>query len=186
MPSYLHDGQGHVQTHTYINRLLVVNDAGAMATIIPLRLLFLTEPSAPANSSAYRSLATTPDGHATAVAFSPTQSIRSTSLITIRWKRLAQKSYLAYILSGCTQNSLVSAKKNGKFVAPPAPAPCKLDPSVRVLPSLRSTLTAGATFDYTPVAALGVVSFFCPTHGNPATMLAFLPNKFKPARSSRG
>jgi hypothetical protein len=43
-----------VQTHTCINRLLIVTDTGAMAMIIPLRLPFLTEPSAPANSSAYR------------------------------------------------------------------------------------------------------------------------------------
>jgi hypothetical protein len=59
------------------------------------------------------------------------------------------KSYLDYILSGCTQNSLVFCQKNGKHAATPAPAPSKLDPSVRILPSLRSTLTAGTTFDYT-------------------------------------
>jgi hypothetical protein len=39
---------------TYINRLLVVNVTGAMATIISYCLHFLTEPSAPPKSSTYR------------------------------------------------------------------------------------------------------------------------------------
>jgi hypothetical protein len=135
--------------HIYINRLLVVNDAGATAMIISFRLPFLTEPSAPTNPSTYR------------VPLRPWMVGRDSSRIFFRHSRSAQlaytqyagkariKRYLDYILSSCTQNSLVSAKKNGKPAAPPAPAPSKLDPSVWVLPSLQSTLTAGATFDYT-------------------------------------
>jgi hypothetical protein len=53
-PPRARDGQCHVQTCVYINRLLVAHDAGATATVISLRLPFLTEPSVPANSSAYR------------------------------------------------------------------------------------------------------------------------------------
>jgi hypothetical protein len=136
--------------HIYITRLLVVNDAGATATIISFRLPFLTEPSAPTNPSTYR------------VPPRPWMVARDSSRIFFsrhsRSARLAYtqyagkariKRYLDYILSSCTPNSLVSAKKNGKPAAPPAPAPSKLDPSVRVLPSLRSTLTVGVTFDYT-------------------------------------
>jgi hypothetical protein len=53
---------------------------------------------------------------------------------------LVQKSYLNYILSGGTQGSLVSAKEHGRPAATPAFAPNKSDPSVRVLPNLRSAL----------------------------------------------
>jgi hypothetical protein len=35
-------------------------------------------------------------------------------------------------------------------------------------------------FDYTQVGALGVVLFFCLTHGNSAMMLAFFPNSLDP------
>jgi hypothetical protein len=40
--------------NTYINRLLIVNIAGAMTTFISFRLHSLTKPSAPSNFSTYR------------------------------------------------------------------------------------------------------------------------------------
>jgi hypothetical protein len=40
--------------HLYTNRLPVVNKAGATAPLIPFRLQFPTEPSAPSYSATYR------------------------------------------------------------------------------------------------------------------------------------
>jgi hypothetical protein len=150
MPSYLHDGQCHVQTHMYITQLLVMNDAGATTMIISLRLPFLTEPSAPANSSAHR-IPPQPRMVArdSSRIFFPTQSIHSTSLTAARWKG-SHKELSRLHPEWLHSEQSCFYPKNGKHAAPPTPAPSKLDPSVRVLPSLRGTLTEGALFDYTP------------------------------------
>jgi hypothetical protein len=135
--------------HIYINRLPIVNDTGATATIISIRLSFLTEASAPANSSASR---VPPRPRALACDSSrifPTQSIRSTSLTAVHWKG-SHKELSRLHPEWLHSKQSCFCQKNGKLAAPPGSAPCKLDPSIRVLPSLRSTLTAGATFDYTP------------------------------------
>jgi hypothetical protein len=144
------------------------------------------EPSAPVNSSTYR----VPPrpwmvAHDNSRIFSNTvDPFDWLTPSTLEKARI--KSYLDYILSGCTQNSLVSAKS----MANPWQRPHLLLAS-SIRPS-RSYLAYGACSHQERlsttlrVAALGVVLFFCPTHGNPATMLAFFPNKFRPARSSCG
>jgi hypothetical protein len=71
---------------TTINRLLVVNDAGATATIISFRLPFLTEPSAPANPSTYRVPPRPWMVARDSSCIFLTQSIRSTGLHLVRWK----------------------------------------------------------------------------------------------------
>jgi hypothetical protein len=133
---------------TTINRLLVVNDARATATIITFQLPFLTEPSAPANPSTYqvppRPWMVTRDSSRI---FS-TQSIRSTGLHPVRWKG-SHKELSRLHPEWLHSEQSCFCQKNGKPTAAPAPDPSKLDPSVRVLLSVRSTLTAGATFNYT-------------------------------------
>jgi hypothetical protein len=123
--------------------------------------------------------------HATAVAHFPTQSIRSTGLHLVRWNGSHIELHRLHSEWLHSEQSCF-CQKNGKLVVLPTPAPCKLDPSVRVLPSLRSTLTEGALLDYTPRPRTRVSPLFCPTHGKPATMLAFFPNKSRPARSGCG
>jgi hypothetical protein len=62
----------------------------------------------------------------------------------------------------------------------PASSPNEFEPSVRFLPNSRSALTRGATSTTPRVSALGVVSFFCLTHGSSVMMLAIFPNSLEP------
>jgi hypothetical protein len=62
----------------------------------------------------------------------------------------------------------------------PASAPNEFEPSVRFLPNSRSALIRGATSTTPRVGALGVVLFFCLTHGSSAMMLAIFPNSLDP------
>jgi hypothetical protein len=87
--------------------------------------------------------------HATAVAHFPTQSIRSTGLHLVRWNGPHIELHQLHS-EGLHSEQSCFCQKNGKLAALPAPAPCKLDPSVRVLPSLRSTLTEETLLDYIP------------------------------------
>jgi hypothetical protein len=87
--------------------------------------------------------------HATAVAHFPTQSIRSTGLHLVRWNGPHIELHQLHS-EGLHSEQSCFCQKNGKLAALPAPAPCKLDPSVRVLPSLRSTLTEETLLNYTP------------------------------------
>jgi hypothetical protein len=87
--------------------------------------------------------------HVTAVAPFPTQSIRSTGLHLVHWN--GSHTELHRLQSGWLHSEQSCfCQKNGKLAALSAPAPRKLDPSVRVLPILRSTLTERALLDYTP------------------------------------
>jgi hypothetical protein len=144
MLSYFHDGRCHAQTCIHTNRLLVAHDAGATATVISFRLPLLAEPSAPANSLAYRV-----PPQPSMVAHFPTQSIRSTGLHLVRWNGPHIELHQLHS-EGLHSEQSCFCQKNGKLAALPAPAPCKLDPSVRVLPSLRSTLTEETLLNYTP------------------------------------
>jgi hypothetical protein len=149
MLSYFHDGRRHVQTYIHTNRLLVAHDAGATATVISSRLPFRTGPSALAKLLGISSSAASFDGRTRQQShfFQHGRSVRLAYTEYVGKARI--KSYLDYILSGCTQNSLVPAERTAAPRQTPALAPNKLDPSVRVLLSLWGTLTAGATFDYT-------------------------------------
>jgi hypothetical protein len=62
----------------------------------------------------------------------------------------------------------------------PASAPNEFEPSVRFLPNSRSALIWGATSTTPRVGALGVVLFFCLTHGSSVMTLAFFPNNLDP------
>jgi hypothetical protein len=98
-------------------------------------------------------------GWSPAIAPTPTKSIRSTGLHPVRWKGSHDELPRLHPERLHSEQSRL-CQKHGRPAATPAPAPNKLDPSVQVLPSLWSTLTAGAIFDYIlRVVALGVVLF---------------------------
>jgi hypothetical protein len=136
--------QPRPRANTCENRPLVVNNKKVMATFITYRLYFLS----------HHPLRLTPPhiefrrdrgwSHATAVAFFPTQLIRSTGLETARWTG-SHKELPRLHPEWLHSDQSCFCQKNGQTMAMTAPAPNKLDPSVRVLLSLRSTLTAGAT-----------------------------------------
>jgi hypothetical protein len=146
--------QPRPRANTCENRPLIVNDKKVMATFITYRLYFLSHHPLrliPPHIEFRRDLGWL---HATAVAFFPTQLIRSTGLETARWKgshkelpRLHPEWLHLPRLHPEWLHSDQSCfcQKNSQTAAMTAPAPNKLDPSVRVLLSLRSTLTAGAT-----------------------------------------
>jgi hypothetical protein len=104
--------------------------------------------------------------HATAVAHFPTQSICSTGLHLVRWNGSQIELHRLHSEWLHSEQSCF-CQKNGKLAALPAPAPCKLDPSIRVLPSLRSTLTEKALLDYTPRPRTRVSPLFALRTANP-------------------
>jgi hypothetical protein len=96
--------------------------------------------------------------HATAVAPFPTQSIRSTGLHLVRWNGSHTELHRLQPEWLHSEQSCF-CQKNGKLAALPAPALRKLDPFVRILPSLRSTLTKRAFSTTLRGLELGVVPF---------------------------
>jgi hypothetical protein len=99
--------------------------------------------------------------HATAFALFPTQSIRSNGLHLVCWNGSHTELHRLHSEWLHSEQSCF-CQKNGKLAALPALAPRKLDPSVRVLPSLRGTPTEGAPFDYIPRHRTRGSSFFLP------------------------
>jgi hypothetical protein len=99
--------------------------------------------------------------HVTAVAPFPTQSIRSTGLHLVCWNGSHTELHRLHSERLHSDQSCF-CQKNAKLAALLAPAPRKLDLSIRVLPSLRSTPTEGAPFDYIPRHRTQGSPFFLP------------------------